>query len=213
MPAPFPVNCEEDLMIGKIFKTSSVICGCIILSLILGSCSSTDEEDPNYFLSKEHVQKIVSVITGVLMTSDDARRELKDAIDRGKNNEDNEPDTEDSDDVDDTLFPKDPVMFEGNIDGVIMTVFINFQSSAIEGTLSYSGDDYARADVSGSIDKKTLGIEAKFTGVVGSTEHGIELPWDGTIEGTLSSDFEILVGTLVDDEGVAKKYSLTRIRE
>lgn len=107
-------------------------------------------------------------------------------------------------------YPEAPVTYTGDIEAVAMSVTIDFKSSGVTGALSMGGDDYANAEISGTIDLEFLFVTATFSGAVGSMVYGIEVPWWGTIEGTVSDDFSSFAGMLVDDEGVSVNFTVTR---
>lgn len=108
------------------------------------------------------------------------------------------------------LLPNEPVSYQGNVDGVSVTLVIGFKSADVSGTLSLLGDDYAEAEIGGDIDLVTFKVTAVFSGTVGSKEHGMSYPWAGTIEGVVSPDLNAFTGLLVDNEGEVRKVELQR---
>jgi hypothetical protein len=211
MPAPLHICQEEVDMMMRLSRAQIVICFFIIIMLMLSSCSSNDKEIPGYYLSKEHISNIISVITGYIFGNENAQKELKEIIDRGKQGEQNQDTLESTDN--EVIFPKGPATYEGKIEEVGMTLVLDFQTSAVEGTLSLAGDDYARAEIVGQFDLKTLSLTGTYSGVKGSVQYGMEFPWTGAIEGKVSTDLGKLSGTLVDDEGEVFDYTLARTNQ
>lgn len=108
-----------------------------------------------------------------------------------------------------TKLPALPLTYQGDIEGLTASITIDFSSTLLTGTLVLSGDDYARADIQGRFNHQGFTFTAVFSGVVGSVAKSMELPWYGTLTGAVSSDFNTLSGTLVDDEGTSVEFSLS----
>lgn len=108
------------------------------------------------------------------------------------------------------IFPTQPVEYEGDIEGVSFSMTIDFQAATVTGEMSLDGDDYAQAQVVGTIDINTLKVDTVFTGVVGNKEYSQEYPWFGTISGNLSNDLKIFLGTLIDDENSVINFNATQ---
>jgi len=56
----------------------------------------------------------------------------------------------------------------------------------------------------------TFEITANFSGIMGSKEHGVTYPCNGTITGIISDDLSTFNGIMLDDEGDGGKFTATR---
>jgi hypothetical protein len=110
-------------------------------------------------------------------------------------------------------FPDEPVIYKGSIEGVGISLIVDFGNKAVSGSIS-SDDGVWYIDapiVDGSIsDMETLELTASFDGVIGNREAGRSEPFNGSINGSISKDLKIFKGTLFEAvEGVSIEFTAT----
>jgi hypothetical protein len=97
--------------------------------------------------------------------------------------------------------PTEPIYYDGRFEGVAITLIVNFKTFSVSGSVKLSGDAWADAAITGSIDIDTFEVITNFSGMAGIKEAGWEWPFNGTINGIISSDLSTFNGTIIDDEG------------
>jgi len=109
----------------------------------------------------------------------------------------------------DEYLPDEPITYSGEFEGVGIILIVDFKTTAVSGSVSMGGDLYLDAGIEGIINIETFEVTATFSGIMGAAGAGMEEPWNGTINGTISGDLSTYNGNIKDDEG-GGKFTATR---
>jgi hypothetical protein len=171
------------------------------MDLIDKTSGNTEDDNPFRPSSKEEEEAIDTAIAA-------AEEEIKE--------EKEEAELEEGFEEEEKLFPEEPVIYHGVIWAAVdIFLVIDYKTKQVSGKLTETGNHYTDAVIEGTIDIETFEIKSTFSGTMGSVHEDEDVPFNGTIDGTVSEDLKTFDGTLEEDkgdEGIGGAFTATTIK-